>query len=100
MRGSGKSRKNKKAKRLSVPTQVRFLKRKGLAKEPPRAPIDPAVEQQLKSFEEAVQNFHQQKYAKAKPIFEKVIADPAKTWRIAPACICASSSKGCNVPSP
>ena len=78
MRGSGKSRKNKKAKRLSVPTQVRFLKRKGLAKEPPRAPIDPAVEQQLKSFEEAVQNFHQQKYAKAKPMFEKVISGPGK----------------------
>ena len=78
MRGSGKSKKNKKAKRLSVSTQVRFLKKKGLTKEPPRAPIDPAMEQQLKSFEEGVQNFHQQKYAKAKPIFEKVISGPGK----------------------
>src|SRR5260370_33661876 len=88
MRRSGKSKKNRKAKRLSVPTQVRFLKKKGLTKEPPRPQIDPASEQQLKAFEEGVQNFHLQKYAKAKPIFEKVlngpgkdIADPARVHR-------------------
>src|SRR5260370_9015562 len=78
MRRSGKSKKNRKAKRLSVPTQVRLLKKKGLTKEPPRPQIDPASEQQLKAFEEGVQNFHLQKYTKAKPIFEKVLNGPGK----------------------
>src|SRR5260370_3602759 len=78
MRRSGKSKKNRKAKRLSVPTKVRFLKKKALPKEPRRRQIDPASEQQLKAFEEGVQNFHLQKYAKAKPIFEKVLNGPGK----------------------
>src|SRR5260370_4592587 len=78
MRRSGKYKKTRKAQGLSVPTQVRFLKKKGLTKEPPRPQIDPASEQQLKAFEEGVQNFHLQKYAKAKPIFEKVLNGPGK----------------------
>ena len=32
----------------------------------------------MRAFEEAVQHFQQQKYAKAKPQFEKVIAGPGK----------------------
>jgi tetratricopeptide (TPR) repeat protein len=46
----------------------------------PKALIDPAVEQQLKLYEEALQSFHQQKYAKAKPLLEKVIAGPSKEF--------------------
>jgi tetratricopeptide (TPR) repeat protein len=82
MRRSRKSNKTRKAKRVSAPSQVKFLKKKrlrdGKAKELPRAIVDPAVEQQLKAFEEGVQNFHQQKYAKAKPVFEKVLSGPGK----------------------
>jgi tetratricopeptide (TPR) repeat protein len=82
MRRSRRSSKTKKAKRVSAPSQARFLKKKGLkevkAKELPRPMVDPATEQQLKAFEEGVQNFHQQKYAKAKPLFEKVLGGPGK----------------------
>ena len=46
----------------------------------PSRPVDPAVEQQLKLYEEALQHFQQQKYAKAKPLFEKVIAGPSKEF--------------------
>jgi tetratricopeptide (TPR) repeat protein len=42
--------------------------------------VDPAVVQQLKSYEEALQYFQQQKYAKSKPIFEKVLAGPNKEF--------------------
>src|SRR6266704_1845902 len=90
MRRSGKSRKARKTRRVSAPIQVRFLKKKGLkAKESPRSIVDPAIEQQLKTFEEGVQNFHQQKY----------LADPAKTSPIVPACTCALSSSACSAPS-
>jgi tetratricopeptide (TPR) repeat protein len=54
-----------------------MLKKKELRREL-RPVVDPAAEQQLKAFEEAVQSFHQQKYAKAKPIFEKVLSGPGK----------------------
>jgi tetratricopeptide (TPR) repeat protein len=46
----------------------------------PKAVVDPAVEQQLKVYEEALQNFQQQRYAKAKPLFEKVLAGPSKEF--------------------
>jgi tetratricopeptide (TPR) repeat protein len=82
MRRAGKTKKPKKARRVRASTPLVVLKRKGLAerksKEPPRAIVDPAAEQQLKAYEEGVQHFHQQKYLKAKPIFEKVIAGPGK----------------------
>src|SRR6266702_3764810 len=79
MRRSGKSKKARKTRRVSAPIQVRFLKKRGLkAKESSRSIVDPAIEQQLKTFEEGVQNFHQQKYAKAKPLFEKVLSGPGK----------------------
>jgi tetratricopeptide (TPR) repeat protein len=52
---------------------------KGKAKAP-RAVVDPAVEQQLKVYEEALQHFQQQKYAKAKPLFEKVLVGPSKEF--------------------
>jgi tetratricopeptide (TPR) repeat protein len=82
MRRSRSSKRTRKAKRVSTPTQVRLLKKKDLrgtrGKELPRAVVDPAVEQQMKAFEEGVQNFHQQKYSKAKPVFEKVLSGPGK----------------------
>jgi tetratricopeptide (TPR) repeat protein len=42
--------------------------------------VDPAVEQQLKMYEEALQHFQQQRYAKAKPLFEKVLTGPSKEF--------------------
>jgi tetratricopeptide (TPR) repeat protein len=46
----------------------------------PKPIVDPAVEQQLKVYEEALQHFQQQRFAKAKPLFEKVIAGPSKEF--------------------
>jgi tetratricopeptide (TPR) repeat protein len=81
MRRSGKSKKTRRARRVSAPAQAKFLKKGRLrdtkSKES-RPVVDPATEQQLKAFEEGVQSFHQQKYAKAKPVFEKVLSGPGK----------------------
>jgi len=82
MRRSGKKKKQKRTRRLSAPSRLTFLKKKTLAepkaKEALRPLIDAETEQQLRAFEEAVQHFQLQKYAKAKPEFEKVIAGPGK----------------------
>ncbi len=43
-----------------------------------RQMVDPQFEQQLKLYEQAVQIFHQQKYAKAKELLEKVLIGPSK----------------------
>jgi tetratricopeptide (TPR) repeat protein len=43
-----------------------------------RQMIDPLFEQQLKLYEQAVQQFQQQKYARAKELLEKAIAGPSK----------------------
>src|SRR6202521_1942792 len=43
-----------------------------------RQMVDPQFEQQLKLYEQAVQHFHQQKYAKAKELLEKAMAGPSK----------------------
>jgi tetratricopeptide (TPR) repeat protein len=40
--------------------------------------VDPAMQQQLKLYEEAVQALHDQKFAKAKLALEKVLAGPGK----------------------
>jgi len=42
--------------------------------------VDPVVQQQLKLYEEALQHFQQQRYAKAKPLFEKTLAGPSKEF--------------------
>ena len=60
-----------------------LLKKKTLAEPKTKARcckplVDPGTEQQLQAYEEALQHFQQQKYAKAKPLFEKVIAGPKK----------------------
>jgi tetratricopeptide (TPR) repeat protein len=43
-----------------------------------RKMVDPQFEQQLKIYEQAVQIFHQQKYAKAKELLERVLIGPSK----------------------
>ncbi len=43
-----------------------------------RQMADPLFEQQLKLYEQAVQQFQQQKYAKSKELLEKVISGPSK----------------------
>lgn len=40
--------------------------------------LEPEFEQQLKLYEQAVQFFHQQKYAKAKELLVKAVAGPSK----------------------
>src|SRR5215469_928102 len=43
-----------------------------------RQMVEPQFEQQLKTYEQAVQNFQQQKLAKAKELLEKVQSGPSK----------------------
>lgn len=57
----------------------KLLKTRVLAKgkmAPPPDPLAPARQQQLKAYEEALKHFQQQKYAKAKGAFEKVLEGP------------------------
>jgi tetratricopeptide (TPR) repeat protein len=72
--------------RVSASSESRsLLKRKTLAA-PKKKPVvyqvapDPAMQQQLKYYEEGLQYFQQQKYAKAKPVFEKVLTGPNKEF--------------------
>ncbi len=44
----------------------------------PQILVDPAAEAQLKQYEEALQHFQEQKYAKAKAVFEKVLSGPSR----------------------
>jgi tetratricopeptide (TPR) repeat protein len=64
---------------VSTLTNKSLAGKKGKDKTP-KAFVDPAVEQQLKLYEEALQQFQQQRFAKAKPLFEKVIAGPSKEF--------------------
>src|ERR1700739_4420137 len=43
-----------------------------------RQMVDPLFEQQLKTYEQAVQHVHQQKLSKAKELLEKAITGPSK----------------------
>ena len=82
-RPAKKTRRAKKRGGVSAGSTRSLMKRKALAgkfKQPPRPPTDPAVEQQLKQYEEALAYFQQQKYAKAKPILEKVVTGPNKEF--------------------
>jgi tetratricopeptide (TPR) repeat protein len=54
--------------------------KKTKAKAPRTVVVDPAVQQQLKVYEDALQHFQSQRYAKAKPLFEKVLAGPSKEF--------------------
>jgi tetratricopeptide (TPR) repeat protein len=86
MRRTHKRSKRPKTRRgaSSVPS-VSLMKKKDLSavgkkQQPPRMATDPAVEQQLKQYEEALQLFQQQKFLKAKPIFEKVVSGPNREF--------------------
>src|ERR1700674_2018140 len=81
MSRAAKPRKRTKARGGSTSSgPVRLLKRQILTRKPaPVHPlVDPAMEQQLRLYEEAVQLFQQQKYLKAKVVLEKVISGPGK----------------------
>jgi tetratricopeptide (TPR) repeat protein len=61
--------------------RARLLKKNSLSEQAGKAEtyqlvVDPVVEQQLKLFEEALVHFQQQRYSKAKPLFEKVLVGP------------------------
>jgi tetratricopeptide (TPR) repeat protein len=82
------SRSRKPAKRRSARMRTggaqrsKLLKKKLVKKAPVRTPpinlVDPAIQAQLKTYEEALRNFQQQKFSKAKELLEKVIAGPSK----------------------
>lgn len=67
--GAGKSSKTKKKKTLSPPPPVQ---RGGVEL------VNPLVQAQMKTYDEALALFHQQKYGKAKQELEKVLEGPSK----------------------
>jgi tetratricopeptide (TPR) repeat protein len=81
-----RKRSRRRARRTtSAHTGRSLLKRKSLPRASKKPKVhkvvtDPLVEQQLKQYEEALQHFQQQKYIKAKPIFEKVVVGPNKEF--------------------
>jgi tetratricopeptide (TPR) repeat protein len=84
MSRSSKPKRTKARGGTSSIDRARLLKKSGLPETPKqqvfRPVIDPAVEQQLKLFEEALLHFQQQRYSKAKPLFEKVLTGPNKEF--------------------
>jgi tetratricopeptide (TPR) repeat protein len=69
----------------SADGSAKLLKKKDLSSKAEKAKtlhtlVDPAVEEQLKQYEEGLQLFQEQKYAKAKPLFEKAIAGPSREF--------------------
>ena len=86
MSRSQKPHKPKATGRLgSADGRAKLLKKKGLGSKAEKAKalhtlVDPAVEEQLKQYEEGLQLFQEQKYAKAKPLFEKAIAGPSREF--------------------
>src|SRR6266853_776830 len=76
---SGSSRRSKGTAR----SQAKLQKKKGF---PPPSPaqrggvelVDPLVQAQLKTYDEALSLFHQQKFARAKQELEKVVEGPSK----------------------
>jgi Flp pilus assembly protein TadD len=84
MAGTKRSTKRRSARAASGGAgRAKLLKQKGLkkkaaARKPPINLVDPEVQQQYKNYEEALRQFHQQKFHKAKELLEKVIAAPSK----------------------
>jgi tetratricopeptide (TPR) repeat protein len=52
--------------------------KKSAVKTPPINLVDPLIQSQLKTYEEALRNFQAQKFGKAKELLEKVIIGPSK----------------------
>jgi tetratricopeptide (TPR) repeat protein len=78
-----KPQKNSHGRAKSAHLTKAKLKKKGAL--PPRVPqrggvelVDPLVQAQLKTYEEAMSLFHQQKFQRAKAELEKVMAGPSK----------------------
>jgi tetratricopeptide (TPR) repeat protein len=86
MQRPNKGNKRPKQRRgASLVSKSTLLKKKALPgagkKHPvPKIAVDPAVEQQLKTFEEGLQLFQQQKFLKAKLLFEKVVSGPNREF--------------------
>jgi len=81
MRAMAKVRKS--SARASSSGKSKIKKRKALPAPPPVQRggvelVDPRVQAQLKTYDEALVLFHQQKYAKAKQELEKVLEGPSK----------------------
>jgi tetratricopeptide (TPR) repeat protein len=68
--------------RASGAQRSKLLKKKPVKKAATRTPpinlVDPLIQAQLKTYEEALRNFQQQKFGKAKELLEKVITGPSK----------------------
>lgn len=80
-----KTGKRKAGRMGSTDGRPKLLKKKELAARSgkaaqPRVLVDPAVEEQLKQYEEALQHFQEQKYSKAKILFEKALAGPSREY--------------------
>jgi tetratricopeptide (TPR) repeat protein len=87
MRSMNRTKRSAKRRSARIPSgssgRAKLLKKKAVKKKlAPRTPpidlVDPRVQQQLKLYEDAQRQFQQQKYHKAKELFEKVIAAPSK----------------------
>jgi tetratricopeptide (TPR) repeat protein len=83
MARSGKSTKRGRSGAAAPARGRKSLKKKEDSKvaahaEAVRQMVDPQFEQQLKTYELAVQHFHQQKFTRAKELLEKVHTGPSK----------------------
>jgi tetratricopeptide (TPR) repeat protein len=83
MARTGKTKRGSKRKSGGPSRKPKVLKNKASKSvaahaEAVRQMVDPQFEQQLKFYEHAVQNFHQQKLGKAKELLEKVLTGPSK----------------------
>jgi tetratricopeptide (TPR) repeat protein len=71
-RGANSPLRNRKSLKKKVDSKV------AAHAEAVRQMVDPQFEQQLKTYEQAVQHFQQQKFTKAKELLEKVQSGPSK----------------------
>jgi tetratricopeptide (TPR) repeat protein len=71
-RGASSPLRNRKSLKKKVDSKV------AAHAEAVRQMVDPQFEQQLKTYEQAVQHFQQQKFTKAKELLEKVQSGPSK----------------------
>src|SRR5438105_15123846 len=82
MRAMAKVKKSS-SRSSSAAKSLKMKKRKGLTPPPPVQRggvelVNPLVQAQMKTYDEALALFHQQKYAKAKQELEKVLEGPSK----------------------
>ncbi|MFY9752464.1 MAG: tetratricopeptide repeat protein [Candidatus Acidiferrales bacterium] len=75
------SRTSRTSRNSHKPMKSQAVKAKSKAPVMPPDPDAPAKQAQLKAYEEALKNFQQQKFAKAKQSLEKVLEGPTKELR-------------------